>query len=416
MPRSEFEQNLEKYAEVIVKIGLNIQPDQRLLLPVAPLEARGLVQSITMKAYQAGARYVDVLWKDPQLDLIRYQHAPRDSFEEFPAWRADLNVAWRQNGDAVLSIMAQDPDLLNGQDPELVAKDGLAISRNFKPVLDLVKKSVGNWTVLGAPIPGWSAKVLPDVPPEQQESRMWDVIFEMCRIKQDDPVAGWHVHLRDLALRSSYMTAKRYVALKYTAPGTNLTIGLPDGHLWTSGGLANQNGIAFVANIPTEEIFTLPHKDKVDGFVAASKPLALPSGNVIEDFSLRFEGGCVVNATAAKGEADLHHLLDTDEGARRLGEAALVPHSSPISQSGLLFYNILYDENAANHLALGNAYRFSLQDGTTLSDEAFAAAGGNSSLIHIDFMIGSGEMDVDGVTERGTVEPVMRKGEWAFDV
>lgn len=416
MARSEFEQNLENYAEIIVKIGLNLQPGQRLLMNIVPLEAAPLVRLITMKAYQSGACYVDVLWKDQLLDLIRFEHAPRDSFEEFPTWRTDLNVAWRQNGDAFLNFAAQDPDLLNEQDPELVAKVRLVNARHFKPVLDLVAKNIGIWSLIGVPIPGWSAKVLSDVPLEEREARMWDAIFEICRIKQADPVTGWHAHLRELQARSSYLTGKRYVALQYSAPGTNLSVGLPNGHIWASGGMTSRSGIAFVANVPTEEIFTLPDKDKVDGVITASKPLALPNGNVIENFSLRFEGGCVVTATAEKGEADLHHLLDADEGARRLGEAALVLHSSPISQSGLLFYNILYDENAANHLALGNAYRFSMRDGVALSDVAFAAAGGNSSLIHIDFMIGSGEMNVDGMTESGTVEPVIRKGEWAFDV
>lgn len=415
MPRTEFEQNLEKYAEVIVKVGLNLQPGQRLLIRAVPFDAAPLIRLIVMKAYQSGARYVDVLWDDAQLNLLRFQHAPRDSFDEFPTWKSELALDYFQHGDADLSVFTQDPDLLNGQDAELVAKVQLVGSRHAAPVIELLAKNVTNWLVVSVPIPAWSAKVLPDVALEQREARMWDTIFEMCRVKLDNPVAAWQEHSRGLAVRCDYLTHKCYTALKYNAPGTNLTVGLPAGHIWHGGSVTSENGIPFIANIPTEEVFTLPHKDKVDGVVTATRPY-LTGGALIQNFSLTFEAGRVVKAVAEKGEVILQHLLATDEGARRLGEVALVPHKSPISQSGLLFYNPLYDENAANHLAVGNAYRFSLESGVAMSDDDFAAAGGNNSLIHEDFMIGSSQMAVDGITAGGTVEPVMRNGNWAFDV
>jgi len=411
---SEFEQNLDKYAEVIVRVGLNLQHGQRLLIRRAPLKLAPLVRLIGTKAYRVGARLVDVMWNDDQLRLIRFQHAPRDSFEEFPEWRANAAFEAAKAGDAVLGLFAENPDLLFEQDPELVATVFQTRAKHFKPFGDLQSKNAMNWTVVTAPVDGWMEKVFPDLPPDSRKARFWDTIFEICRVKQEDPVSAWRDHVNQLVARSDYLNHKRYAALKLTAPGTDLTVGLPKGHVWRSGRMTSQNGIDFTVNLPTEEIFTLPHKDKTEGVVTATKPLSY-GGVLIEDFSLTFADGRVVKASAAKGEEVLRKLIETDEGASRLGEVALVPHSSPISQSGLLFYNTLIDENAANHIALGEALRFFMEGGEAKSDDEFAAAGGNLSLIHVDFMIGSGEMDVDGLTEGGAVEPVMRSGEWAFE-
>ena len=418
MPSSDFDRNLEKYAEVIVKIGLNLQPGQRLLISGpsgVAVEAAPLVRVIAVKAYQVGARYVDVIWGDPQLTLIRFQHAPRDSFEEISTWMADTAVTYGGRGDAVLIIVGQNPDLLKGQDPELVSTLQRAIFQGNKGIQALRQKNATNWVIVTAPVPGWSAKVLPDVPAENREARMWDTIFEMCHVKQDDPVAGWRAHSQNLIARSNYLTNKGYATLNFTAPGTRLKVGLPKGHIWYGGGATTQKGTFYMPNIPTEEVFTMPHKDQVEGMVTATKPLHI-NGTVIEKFILTFEAGRVVKAVAEKGEVNLHRLLETDEGARGIGEVALVPHSSPISQSNLLFYNTLFDENASNHIALGNAYRFSMRGGETMSGKEFAAVGGNQSLIHVDFMVGSDKMDVDGLTESGVVEPIMRDGNWTFDI
>lgn len=419
---SEFEQNLDKYAEVIVRVGLNLQPGQRLLIgmPIfgiygTPLELAPLVRLIVAKAYQVGARLVDVMWNDDQLRLIRFQHAPRDSFEEFPTWRADAAFEAAKAGDAVLHIYAENPDLLVEQDSELVAIFHQTNWKHIESTMDLVVKNAMNWTAVTAPVDGWPEKVFPDLPPDSRKAKFWDTIFEICRVKRADPVSAWKDHVNELVARSDYLNHKRYAALKLTAPGTDLTVGLPRGHIWRGARMTSQNGIDFTANIPTEEIFTIPHKDKAEGVVTATKPLSY-GGILIEDLSLTFSEGRVAKATAKKGEESLHKLLETDEGASRLGEVALVPHSSPISQSGLLFYNILIDENASNHIALGRAYKFGLENGEAMSDDEFAAVGGNHSLIHIDCMIGSGEMDVDGLMEDGTAEPIMRGGEWAFEV
>ncbi len=419
---SEFEQNLDKYADVIIKVGLNLQPGQRLLIgaPIfldtyAPIELAPLVRLIVAKAYKAGARFVDVMWIDNQLQLLRYKYAPKDSFEEFPSWRTDLVHDMGKSGDAILVIYAENPDLLINEDPELINISQKTFFQHFSPIMDLIVQNTMNWAVITAPIDGWIDKVFPDIPPDKRKDKFWDIIFDICRIKHKDPISAWKDHVKQLASRSNYLNQKEYKSLKFTATGTNLTIGLPKGHKWHSGSMTSQNGISFTANIPTEEIFTIPHRDKTEDVVKGTKPIYY-SGSLIEDYSLTFTEGKIVEVIAKKGEDLLRNLIETDEGARYLGEIALVSHSSPISQSGLLFYNILIDENASNHIALGRGYKFSFKGGETFTDEEFAALGGNTSLIHIDCMFGSNEMNVDGILKDGTIEPIMRDGEWTFEV
>jgi aminopeptidase len=410
---SDFAQLLERYADLVIRVGLNLRPGQRLLIE-APIEAAPLARLIISGAYQAGARFVDVLWSDDQTTLARFQYAPRDSFEEFPVWQSDLLAEYARRGDAIVSIYATDPELLANQDPKLVATVERVSSQHFQPYLDLLVRSAMNWLVISAPIPSWAAKVFPHEAPERQVERLWDAIFEVCRLKQDNPIAAWQAHIERMTAWAEYLNRKQYRALKYTAPGTDLTVGLPRGHLWKSARDTTTNGIAFTPNLPTEEVFTMPHREQVNGVVTSSRPLNY-GGTLIDNFRLTFADGRVVEASAEAGEEQLRNLLATDEGASRLGEIALVPYSSPISQSGLLFYNTLFDENAASHIALGRAYAFTLKGGTTMSEEQLAEAGANHSLVHVDFMIGSQHMDIDGVCEDGTTEPVMRGGEWAFD-
>jgi aminopeptidase len=419
---SEFERNLHKYAEVVVKVGLNLQPGQRLLIGApflwltgTPIESAPLVRLIVAQAYQAGARLVDVMWDDDQLKPIRLQHALQESIKEFSTWRVDAGIEAAKAGDALLWIYAEDPDLLLEQKPELVAAFQNTIMRHTAPLFDLVSKNITNWTVIAAPIDRWAAKIFPDIPAENRKAKFWDIILGICRMKHDNPVAAWQGHIKQLAARSEYLTSRNYTVLKLTSDRTDLTVGLPSGHIWHSGGITAQNGIDFVANIPTEEVFTMPHREKTEGVVTSTKPLRY-GGSLIEDFSLTFSAGRVVKAQAKTGEASLRKMLDTDEGASALGEVSLVPHSSPISQTGLVYHNILIDENASCHLALGQAYRASMENGEAMSDDEFTAAGGNKSVIHTDFMVGSGKMDVDGLREDGTAEPIMRGGEWAFEV
>jgi aminopeptidase len=400
-----FEQNLAKYAEVAVKIGLNLQPGQRLLIGVpffnslAPVEAAPLVRLIAAQAYQVGAKLVDVMWSDDQLNLIRVQHASHETFQEYPAWQVTTAMEYIQKGDAVLLILAHDPDLFQGQDPKRVASIDQVARIKTAPIFQLMSSGATNWSVITVPLPGWSAKVFPNLTPDAQSARMWDTIFDICRVKNADPMAAWRAHMDELEARGKYLTGQQYTALRYTGPGTDLTVGLPSDQLWGSARFKTNTDIIVTCNLPTEEVGTAPDKDRTDGYVTATKPMGL-AGGIVEDFSVTFAKGRVVKINAKRGEQLLRDLIETDEGACRLGEAALVPHSSPVSRTGLIFYNVILDENASCHLAFGQAY----------------SPTGNQSMIHMDFMIGSDRVDVDGVSANGTVTPVMRGGEWAFKI
>jgi aminopeptidase len=369
---------------------------------------------ITKKAYLSGARFVEIMWDDDQLRKIRFENAPRDSFDEFPTWRTDYQYQYGKQGDAVLLFVAFNPDLLEGKDPELMATTLNAYLKHRKLFSDLISKSAVNWTAVTAPVEGWTDKVLPKIPKENRKSKFWDIIFEICHIKNKDPIATWEKRIHQLKMRSDYLNQKGYSLLKFKAPGTDLTIGLPENHIWGSARFRTQGGIDFVGNIPTEEIFTTTDKDKTEGVVRVTKPRH--TDVIIDDCSFTFSNGKIVEANAKKGNEMLQKILETDEGARRLGEVALVPHSSPISQTGLLFYNVLIDENASSHIALGRGFEFAIKNGEKMTEEEFSKVGGNVSKTHMDFMIGSNEMDVDGISKDGKAEPIMRKGEWAFKV
>jgi aminopeptidase len=413
MPDS-FEWTLQQYADIILQVGLNLQPGQRLVIQ-APVEAVPLVRLISAKAYQAGSRLVDVVYEDDQLTLARFKFAPRDTFNEDRVWLGQMLEKHGRDGNAYLRIKAEDPDLLKDQDPGLVGQYKRAQLSERKSFSHLISRNAINWCLVSVPVAGWAAKMFPNLAPAEGEERLWQSIFEVCRLKRENPLESWKQHIQDLAARRDYLNQKHYSALKYSAPGTDLTVGLPEGHLWRSGNIVSQGGIPFTPNLPTEEVFTLPHKDRVDGVVTVSRPLSY-ANTLIEDFRLTFEAGRVVSFKAARGESILRDLIETDEGAHRLGEVALVPNSSPISQSGLMFYHTLFDENAASHLAFGMAYQFTLQGGEEMSMEDFQAAGGNYSINHVDFMIGSAQTDIDGVFADGSQEPLMRQGEWAFDL
>ncbi|MGC4082583.1 MAG: aminopeptidase [Vicinamibacterales bacterium] len=401
-----------------MRVALNLRAGQRLFIigPLAnggcSLEAAPLVRQIAESAYRAGASYVEALWGDEALQLTRFRHAPRESFDEVSAWFPSALSNHVRNGHAVISIYANDPDLLKDQPPELVGAVQKAVSRAVQPFREHVSRNGTNWSVIAAASVGWAARVFPDLPADQRVPALWDAIARLVRLDREDPVAAWEEHLANLAARRDFLNARRYSALTYRGPGTELTIGLPAGHLWVSGRSVSQHGIAFAPNLPTEEVFTMPHRDRVDGVVTSTKPLSY-GGTLIEGFSMTFEGGRIVKVSATRGEEVLRDLVATDAGASRLGEVALVPHDSPVAQSGLLFYNTLFDENAASHIALGSAYKFTLENGDAMTDDAFEAAGGNRSVTHVDFMIGSAQLDIDGVLPDGSIEPVMRRGGWA---
>ena len=411
---------LQKYAEAIVRVGLNLRAGQRLIITNATSRgvlqpARPLVHAVTKAAYAAGARFVDVIWGDEEMLRLRLQHAPADSFGEYPKWQVSGLLDMLEKGDALLSIYANDPDVYDGLDSERVGTMQRSHLENWAPISALVTRNASNWCIAAAAAPAWAAKMFPHLAIEEAEGKLWQAIFETTRATAADPVAAWEEHIKNLRKRAKYLQAKTFSALHYKSDKTDFTLGLPGGHKWISAQSLAENGIAFTANMPTEEVFTLPDRHRADGVVHATFPLSY-GGSLIEDFTVTFEKGKIVKVAAKKNEAILQKLVNTDEGSTRLGEVALVPVSSPIARRGHLFYNTLFDENASCHIAIGRAYRFTLTGGEELTDEEFNAAGGNTSMTHVDFMIGSPRMDIDGIKEDGTREPVMRSGEWAFDV
>ncbi len=420
MASANHQELLKKYAQVIVKVGLNLRKGQRLI--ISNSRTRGvlhqsapLVHEVTLAAYAAGARYVDVIWGDEELIRIRLKHARRDSLTEYSKWHIAAQMDLIEKGDAVLSIVGENPNLLSDLDPELVAVWQKTHLQNFKPVGDALSNNKANWCLVAAPGPAWAKKVFPGLSEEKAQAKLWTEIFKAARIDQPDPIRAWKKHEADLNRRAAYLQKKAYRSLHYSAPGTDLTIGLPQGHLWIAAGSPSASGILFIPNIPTEEVFTLPDRDRIDGTVSSTLPLSY-SGTLIEDFKLTFAKGRIIKAQARKGEKQLKKLIDTDNGSKGLGEVALVPASSPIARMGHLFYNTLFDENAACHLAIGDAYPFTLKGGEAMSEQEFVRHGGNTSLVHVDFMVGSDKLNLDGLRQDGSSEPVMRKGEWAFNV
>ncbi|HXQ37583.1 MAG TPA: aminopeptidase, partial [Anaerolineales bacterium] len=330
MPTKDGHQELlKKYAEAVVKVGLNLREGQRLIITYSvsrgvSFHAAPFVHEVAKAAYAAGARYVDVIWGDEEMLRLRAQNAPRDSFTEYPSWQINGIMNMIEKGDALLSISCINPDLLNGLDTEFVSGMQKAHLQNYSPVSMAVSRNSINWCVVAASHPEWAQKIFPDLTPEKAEEKLWDAIFEMTRSTQPDPVAAWQEHIQNLKKRSGYLQAKKYSALHYKAPGTDLTLGLPTGHKWISAQSLAENGVVFTANMPTEETFTLPDRHRADGVVAATFPLSY-GGSLIEDFSVTFENGRIVKVHAKKNEAILQNLVDTDEGSARLGEIALVP-------------------------------------------------------------------------------------------
>ncbi|MFD3446792.1 aminopeptidase [Microbacteriaceae bacterium 4G12] len=407
-----FEKNLEKYATLAVKVGVNIQKGQTLFVS-APITGVQFVRLVAKKAYEAGAKHVYVDWIDEVLTRMKFDLAPEEAFLEFPSWRARTSEELAENGAAFLSIYATNPDLLKGVDPKRIANANKASGQALATFRRYMQSDKVSWTVLSIPTKEWAAKVFPDVPSTEQEDKLWDAIFQATRSTLENPVKAWEEHKQNLKDKINFLNEKHYKALHYTAPGTDLTIELPSKHVWVGGGSENEKGVAFTANIPTEEVFTMPLKTGVNGYVTSTKPLNY-SGNIIENFTLTFEQGRIVNYKAEAGEATLQALIEMDEGSHYLGEVALVPHHSPISNTNIIFYNTLFDENASSHLAIGNAYAFNLEGGKTMQKEELEKHGVNSSITHVDFMIGSSHLNIDGITQDGKREPLFRNGNWAI--
>jgi aminopeptidase len=402
---------LDRLAQTTIKVGLRLEPGQDLLI-TAPSAALPLVRMIAEHAYKAGAGLVIPFFTDEEITLARYRFAPDASFDRAASWLYEgMGKAFSAN-TARLAIVGDDPMLLSMQDPAKVSRANKANSIAYQPALEKIAGFDINWNIIAWPGSAWAKQVFPNDTQDNAVRKLADAIFAASRVDLDDPVAAWAKHNAELHTKTAWLNAKRFESLHFKGPGTDLTVGLADGHEWHGGASTAKNGITCNPNIPTEEVFTTPHAQRVSGYVSSTKPLSY-NGTLIDNISVRFEAGKIVEAKASRGEDVLKKVLETDEGASRLGEVALVPHSSPISKSGLLFFNTLFDENAACHIALGQCYAKCFLDGATLTPEQIAAQGGNKSLIHIDWMIGSDQVDIDGIGADGTRVPVFRKGEWA---
>lgn len=404
----------EKYAELALRTGVNLQKNQALMIN-APIEGADFTKVVARKAYELGAKNVHINWSDDELTLLKYENAPNEVITDYPEWKVLLHDSFAEDGAAVLNIRSTNPDLLKDIDPTRVAKANKAAAQAMKNFRSYTMNDRIAWSIISIPTGDWAQKVFPDKSREDAVESLWDAIVKIVRVDHDDPIEAWDAHNETLRKAREILNEKNYKKLVFKAPGTELDMELPEGHIWKGGSAQTEGDVTFNPNMPTEEVFSLPHKYGVNGTVSSTKPLNY-SGSLIDNFSLTFKDGKVVDYQAEQGEDTLKHLLDSDDGARRLGEVALVPDESPVSQSGLIFYNTLFDENASCHIALGKAYPTNLKGGASMDDEQLDKHGVNESLSHVDFMIGSEELDIDGVKEDGTTEAVFRNGTWALDV
>ncbi|CAM2858741.1 aminopeptidase [Paenibacillus sediminis] len=408
----DFEKSLEQYAELVVKVGVNIQPGQ-VLMVTAPLETLDFTRLIVKKAYEAGAKYVQVDFEDDQITRSRFEYGADGTFDYYPSWRAEMLEKFAEEGGATLTIKVPDPELYKGIDSDKVAQATKAAAAARRAYSNYTRNNKISWCLIKAPTKAWANKVFADYPEDERMNVMWETIFRMNRVDGGDAVENWKKHLSQLKDMQEKLNLKKYKSLHYRAPGTDLKIELVDGHIWRGGASKNQQGHDFVANMPTEEVYTMPKRSGVNGYVTSTMPLNL-NGQLVDQIKFTFKDGKVTEYSAKSGENHLKNLLSTDEGASYLGEVALVPHNSPISNLNRIFYNTGVDENASCHLALGSAYPFNLENGTQMTQEQLLQHGCNVSLTHVDFMIGSSELDIDGELPDGTIEAVFRKGNWAI--
>ncbi len=402
-------ERIEKYAELLVRTGINLQENQILVIN-SPIECADFARTVTEKAYDAGAREVIIRWIDEKLSKIRFKRAKNEVFDEFPEWVKVMLEGYAEKGAAFLSIAASDPELMKDVDPKKMSRQNKAMAQGLELYRTRLMSNQNVWCVASIPTEAWALKVFPDVEKDLSVEKLWDAIYKAVRVDEDDPVKAWHDHQKQLNRRLSFLNGHRFHALHYkNGKGTDVTLQLPEDHVWVGGGDRGPHGAIFFANMPTEEVFTMPKADGVDGTIKSSMPLNY-NGNLIEEFSFTFRNGTVVDFDAKNGKEILRELLDTDAGAKRLGEVALVPYDSPISNQNILFYNTLFDENASCHFALGKAYPSCIKGGDALSKKELEEKGANDSLTHVDFMVGTEDLEILGIKEDGSKIPIFNKG------
>ena len=411
MTLSNFNESLKKYAELAVDIGVSVKPGDTVYVQISVDQAQ-LARLIVAAAYQRGAAEVQVQWFDDVLKRLDMAHMADERLFNIPAFVKGQFDYWVDHQAKRITVVSSDPDNLAGIDSNRIAKYQEAFAKAYKRLMEAISSMSISWTIIGAASPRWAQKVFPDAAtPEEATELLWEAIFKTTRIDQPDPEAAWKAHDQKLREKAAWLNNEQFDQLHYMAPGTDLVVGLPKNHIWEGAGAFNPRGEEFMANMPTEEVFTAPDFRRIDGTVVSTKPLSY-GGNILEDMHFTFKDGQIVEAHAKQGDDVLQNLLKTP-GARSLGEVSLVPDPSPISQSGLIFFNTLFDENASDHMALGQAYPFSVKDGVAMTNEQRAAVGLNQSPTHVDFMMGSAAINIDGIKPDGTIIPIFRNGDWA---
>lgn len=408
-----FKENLAKYAKLLVSTGINVQPGHTVQLTIA-VEQAELARLIVKEAYAHGAAEVLINWLDDVITRERLVNVDVELLEQVHPQRiTEMNYLLERKASRLV-VLSDDPGAYDGIDPEKLSRSARAISQALNPMRQATQANKISWTLGAASGLEWAKKVFPNAASDEEAvDLLWDQIFKTCRIYEEDPIKAWEEHEARLVAKAKVLNDEQFVKLHYTAPGTDLVLGMPKNHLWEAAGSINAQGEKFIANMPTEEVFTAPDYRVADGYVTSTKPLSY-NGNIIEGIKVTFKDGEIVDVTAEKGDEVMKKLVFDNAGARGLGEVALVPDKSPISQSGVTFFNTLFDENASNHLAIGQAYAFSIEGGTEMSQEELKEAGLNRSDVHVDFMIGSNKMNIDGIREDGTRVPIFRDGEWAI--
>ncbi|HEL1676609.1 TPA: aminopeptidase [Streptococcus suis] len=408
-----FKENLAKYAKLLVSTGINVQPGHTVQLTIG-VEQAELARLIVKEAYAHGAKEVLVNWLDDVIARERLVNVDVELLEQVHPQRiTEMNYLLERKASRLV-VLSEDPGAYDGVDPEKLSRNARALSQALNPMRQASQSNKISWTLGAASGLEWAKKVFPNATSDEEAvDLLWDQIFKTCRIYEEDPIKAWEEHEARLVAKAKVLNDEQFVKLHYTAPGTDLVLGMPKNHLWEAAGSVNAQGEHFIANMPTEEVFTAPDYRVADGYVTSTKPLSY-NGNIIEGIKVTFKDGEIVDVTAEKGDEVMKKLVFDNAGARGLGEVALVPDKSPISQSGVTFFNTLFDENASNHLAIGQAYAFSIEGGTEMSQEELKEAGLNRSDVHVDFMIGSNKMNIDGIREDGTRVPIFRDGEWAI--
>lgn len=410
---TELQDKLQQYAELLVGVGMNVQKDQPVFIR-SSVDALELTHYIVEAAYKRGASDVKVEYSDDKLSRLKFEYESVEFFEKdaVKSYEVEKRMDYVKRGAANLALITQDPDLLNGIDSEKLSTYQRQYSTAYKGYMEASQKNQFPWCVAAFPSKAWAQRVYPDLTETEAYSKFIDEVLDIVRVDGNDPVENWKNHVENLSIHARKLQDKNYKALHYISEGTDLVIGLPEGHIWEDATSYTSEGQAFVANIPTEEVFTAPHRLNVNGHVTNKLPLS-HNGNIIDGFTLTFKDGEVVDFKADQGEDVLRDLLNTDEGARRLGEVALVPDDSPISNRNTIFYNTLFDENASCHIALGSAYGFNVEGGTEMTTEEKLTHGLNDSLIHVDFMIGSPDLTIYGIRQDDEKELVFENGNWS---